>query len=198
MDFAMMFHHFRTMKGPLAVSVILFAAGIWIGAQFDAFDRLLNGQLESLRDTAEALGMLEYNQWWFGLFIFLNNTVKSIAVMYLGLLFGIVPAVFLLLNGMVIGHLLTSLDRQGVQVIELIVKGLLPHGILEIPAILLACGYGLKMGTTAWSALTGRSEARSELKRLMLISLPLMLFLTLALGIAAVIEATVTVRLLSL
>jgi stage II sporulation protein M len=196
--FAEMFRHFRTMKGPLAAAAVLFAAGIWIGAQTDGFDRLLDDQLESLSETAEALGKMENAQWWFGLFIFLNNTVKSIIVMYLGLLFGLLPAAFLLINGMVLGHLLASLDAQGVHVWELIVKGLLPHGILEIPAIVLACGYGLRMGSAAVAALTGRPGARSELKQVMVVSLPLMLFLALVLGAAAVVESTVTVWLLSM
>jgi len=194
--FARMFGHFRSMGAPFAVAAALFAAGIWFGAVSDAFQELLQEQLDALGAAAQTLGSMENAHFWTGVFIFFNNTVKSIIVMYLGLFFGIVPILFLLLNGMVIGYLLSVLDQQGVQVAEIVVKGLLPHGILEIPAIVLACGYGLKLGWSVWSAMIGRAEGKVQLKQTMLASLPLMLFLTAVLLVAAIIESTVTVWLL--
>lgn len=193
-----MFRHFADMKMPFVISAVLFALGIWIGIESEAFRDFLQGQLNSLGSAAETFGSMEHGRFWTGAFIFVNNTVKTITVMYLGLLMGIIPVLFLLINGMVVGYLLSILDGQGLPVGELIVKGLLPHGILEIPAILVACGYGLKMGAAALSAAAGRPEGKAAFKKVMRVSLPLMLFLTVVLLIAAVIESTVTVWFLSM
>jgi stage II sporulation protein M len=196
MFFSAMFRHFAVMKFPMGLSTILFAAGIWIGAEWTVFHTFLHSQLDSLRDVAERLHTMENGQFWTGVFIFLNNSIKAILVMYLGLFFGIIPVIFLMINGMVIGYLLVTVQEQGLDVGMIVIKGLLPHGILEIPAILLACAYGLKLGGSLLSALAARPGGWDALKHVLRVTLPLMLFLTIVLFIAAVIESTLTVWLL--
>jgi len=64
--------------------------------------------------------------------------------MLLGILWGIIPVLFILLNGYAVGIVIS------VAILETglipIILGILPHGILEIPAILLAAGYGIWLG----------------------------------------------------
>lgn len=192
-----MFHDFTKMKRSMLVSTALFAIGIYLGAEWDLFRVFLQGQLESLRDLAGQLNSMENAHFWTGVFIFFNNTIKAIAVMYLGLLLGFIPMFFLIVNGMVIGFLLMTVYEQGQPLIPLIVNGLLPHGILEIPAILLACAYGLRLGAAMLAVLAAREGAIARLKQILKVTLPVMVFLTIVLLIAAVIESTLTVWLLS-
>lgn len=192
-----MFHDFTKMKRSMLISALLFAMGIYLGAEWDMFRVFLQGQLESLRSVAGRLNSMENAQFWTGLFIFVNNTIKAIAVMYLGLLLGFIPVFFLIVNGMVIGFLLATVYEQGEPLIPLIVNGLLPHGILEIPAILLACAYGLRLGWALVAILAARDGASAHLKHILRVTLPVMLFLTLVLFVAALIESTVTVWLLT-
>lgn len=192
-----MFHDFTKMKRSMLVSTALFAIGIYLGAEWDLFRVFLQGQLESLRDLAGQLNSMENAHFWTGVFIFFNNTIKAIAVMYLGLLLGFIPMFFLIVNGMVIGFLLMTVYEQGQPLIPLIVNGLLPHGILEIPAILLACAYGLRLGAAMLAVLAAREGAIARLKQILKVTLPVMVFLTIVLLTAAVIESTLTVWLLS-
>ncbi|MFD2881019.1 stage II sporulation protein M [Paenibacillus rhizoplanae] len=96
---------------------------------------------------------------FFRIHFFLNNSIKSVVIIYLGALFGLLPAFFLLINGAVIGYLIHLSAIQGQDLFTLIVKGLLPHGIIEIPAIIIACAFGLKFGSKVLSALLGSNEA---------------------------------------
>jgi len=77
-------------------------------------------------------------------FIFLNNSIKAVLATAAGIFFGIFPLSFIAINGYLIGLVVY------VKGLELgfgrVLLYLLPHGILEIPAILLACSYGMWLG----------------------------------------------------
>ncbi|RLI88555.1 MAG: hypothetical protein DRO98_03035 [Archaeoglobales archaeon] len=77
-------------------------------------------------------------------FIFINNSLKALVATAAGIFFGIFPLSFIVINGYLIGLVVY------VKGLELgfgkVLLYLIPHGILEIPAILLACSYGLWLG----------------------------------------------------
>lgn len=186
-----MFHHFREMYWYFFVSAVLFAAGVWIGVSDPpAFRELIVSQLQGLQDAAEQISQLENERVGMFLFIFLNNAIKSIVIVFLGLLLGIFPVLFLLINGMVIGFMLLLMHDHGVNVADVVLYGILPHGILELPAVIIACAYGLKLGALTLKKLIGRDAG--ELRRTLRITLPLIVFLTVVLCVAAVVEATLT------
>jgi stage II sporulation protein M len=77
-------------------------------------------------------------------FIFVNNAVKAFAVVLLGSLFGIVPVLFVAVNGILIGLMSSVIvAKHGA---NYLFAGTIPHGILEIPAFLIAASYGLELG----------------------------------------------------
>jgi stage II sporulation protein M len=78
------------------------------------------------------------------LLIALNNSIKAFIMMLLGILWGVVPVIFILLNGYAIGIVLSVVMVQTSFIS--VVLGTLPHGIFEIPAILLAASYGIWLG----------------------------------------------------
>ncbi|GAE08880.1 stage II sporulation protein M [Paenibacillus sp. JCM 10914] len=135
-----------SIRKALIISTILFAAGITAGWISDDFEELLIGQIQGLAEISQQLNASDNPEWSFFVFIFFNNAIKSVLVMFSGLLVGIMPIFFLIINGMVIGFLLRIVQASGESLFDVIVKGLLPHGIIEIPMIVIACGYGLALG----------------------------------------------------
>ena len=76
-------------------------------------------------------------------FIFTNNILSSFFAMILGIVFGIFSMFTIILNGYVIGFV------GNLAVVEggiFVLWRLLPHGIFEIPAIMISAGLGLKIG----------------------------------------------------
>lgn len=78
------------------------------------------------------------------LFIFLNNALKGLIAILLGCFFGVIPIIFVAGNGYLLGLLISlSLPQIGLKGTAL---RILPHAIFEIPAFLIAGGYGLWLG----------------------------------------------------
>jgi stage II sporulation protein M len=76
--------------------------------------------------------------------IFLNNTLKSLVSILTGFFFGIFPFIFIFINGYLVGMVVFV---KGSEVgFQTVILSLLPHGILEIPAVILASAYGMRLG----------------------------------------------------
>ena len=105
------------------------------------------GKMDLLVELKDSLGpYLTLAPWKMFFFILLNNSVKSFAVLLSGILFGLTPLIAVAANGYILGvaYLLTSGEVGYVQA----AKTVLPHGVLEIPAVILTAGYGLWLGVT--------------------------------------------------
>lgn len=121
----------------------------------------------------------------------------------MGLLAGMVPFIFLpalvlLVNAAVIGAVLAFTGGMGADVGSLILRGILPHGVFELPAVLLSCAMGLCLCRTVTAQVRRRPGApriEEELRRLVRVFLT---FCTPMLVLAAIIEADLTPVLLSL
>ncbi|UQZ33680.1 hypothetical protein C2I18_09170 [Paenibacillus sp. PK3_47] len=191
-----------TIRKALLLAVILFIAGGALGwAGTESLQRLLAGQLEGLREISQSINSSDQPQWNFFIFIFLNNSIKSVVIIFLGALFGILPALFLLINGAVIGYLIHISAIQGADLFELIVKGLLPHGIIEIPAIIIACAFGIQFGgkviSEIFSSASRREQRSGSWPIFMRQTLTASIWITILLFVAAIIESTITLALLS-
>jgi stage II sporulation protein M len=84
--------------------------------------------------------------WKIFFFLLLNNSVKSFMVMLAGILFGLVPLIAVATNGYILGVAYLFASR-GVGYVQA-AKTILPHGVLEIPAVIVAASYGLWLGVT--------------------------------------------------
>lgn len=96
-------------------------------------------------------------------FIFVNNAVKSFLNVLLAPVFGIYPLTFILLNGFMTGFIASaSVSRSGPLVV---LFGLLPHGVLEIPAIIVSNALGLRIAFITMKKLLrmGHVNLRREL-----------------------------------
>lgn len=191
----------------IGISFALFFAGIIIGGSNPAFRSFLESQLVALQGLVDVVENAENETLAMITIIFFNNAIKSILIIFLGAFFGLLPIFFLVINGMVIGYLLERVAETpgAISVFELVVKGLLPHGIIEIPAIIVACAYGLRFGALVFRLLGSLLFARSKLNAVgqeitlfMTRVVPVIVLLTVALFIASIIESTFTGWLLSL
>jgi stage II sporulation protein M len=190
----------RRVRRQFWLGCLLFAAGAWLGAVNDGFHSMLGGQMNQVRDLARTLQESANPTLSFFLFIFFNNAVKALIVMASGVILGAVPVFFLVMNGMVLGYLWTiEAADAGTQATLLhFMKGILPHGIIEIPVVILAAAYGMKLGGYfyRWIGLswTGGESGRlqAELKPFVRSLIPAGLGIVLLLMIAAVIESTLT------
>ena len=179
--------HMNAMALLLALAVV---AGFLLAAQLP-FPR--SGIVESLGGTARVL--LGLPKWFLALGIFVNNGVKTLLVIVLGLLCGVVPVVFVVANGVAIGFLL-HLSSQATGLYGSLIA-IAPHGVFELPGVLLGASIGLMLGTRAVGRLLGRSESklgpqlRQGLRFFWRVIAPLLLF-------GALVEAFVTSALVSM
>ncbi|WII37079.1 stage II sporulation protein M [Paenibacillus thiaminolyticus] len=187
------------LRWYLLASVLLFAVGYVIGNRLDVLQKFVTDQLAGLGQVKEQLMKSENQELSFFVFIFYNNAIKAVLIMFAGFLFGLLPAFFLVVNGMVIGFLLRMMDLMGQNITEMVFKGLLPHGILEIPAILIAAAYGLKFGVLVMQKLFGSKLRRSNISLIEWAKRTGAgaVWVTVVLLIAALIESTVTLWLMS-
>jgi stage II sporulation protein M len=186
----------RQIKMYIFVSVALFFAGVFIGYGSDVLDAYLLAQIEPLRDTVEKMESMENTQVMMFLFIFINNFLKSLLAVFLGALFGLFPVFFLVSNGLILGFVVSATGEAGGNVWAMVIKGILPHGVLELTAIMIASAFGLRYGVLVLrelgAALRGRTTRSGDLKAFHGTFKRLISFLFFALLLAAFIESTVT------
>lgn len=90
------------------------------------------------------------------LFILLNNLIATILMLLLGVAFGIISVFATGFNGFLLGVLCREASRiagSGQAALSI-----LPHGIFEVPALLLAAAYGLWLGVAVLQRARGRKD----------------------------------------
>jgi len=133
--------YIKESKNFIYITLIIFLLFAFIGA-FVPVPELLAEQIlefieELLRKTA---GM---SQGELISFIFLNNLQSSFFGMIFGIALGIFSVITSILNGYLLGFVSSrAVYEEGI----FILWRLLPHGIFELPALLLSTGLGLKLG----------------------------------------------------
>lgn len=139
-------HYQRQLRPYLVTSVALLLVGGILGALAIAYSphiaQYFHQDLADFVKLFRALPKLELAGA-----IFLNNAIKALLVIIGGLAVGLFPAIFLLANGAALGFVLSgSIQSRGVATALL---AILPHGVFELPAILLASSMGLLLGGCA-------------------------------------------------
>ncbi len=116
-----------------------------------------------------------------------NNWLVAAGSAYGGVAVGVAPAVSMLFNGALVGALAGLFDRT------VFLALVLPHGVIEIPALAAAGGLGLHLGRVGLRAGLGRAtpaEVGGELQRAMRV----LIGIAIVLVVAAFIEAFITPR----
>ncbi|MBI2831311.1 MAG: stage II sporulation protein M [Chloroflexi bacterium] len=98
------------------------------------------------------------------LFIFLNNSIKAFLAIIFGMFLGLPPLIFTIFNGLTIGAVVAAM--KPVVGWAVLTAALAPHGVLEIPLLVLSTALGLMVGLETWKRLAGReSRVKAELRR---------------------------------
>ena len=121
------------------------------------------------------------------LFILFNNALKNLMWMLLGIIGAIPSLYFSFINGFIIGNVAYSFSEQTNTSVML--AGLLPHGIIEIPTLILCSAIGMALGYSFINRLRGKKGNHLEVK--MALSLYIRRIFPLVV-IAAIIEVTIT------
>ena len=142
----------RTIKPYVLILALVFAASFLAGTvapssirqQMTELFQVVVGNYRGL-----AGGMLFFN-------ILLQNVMATIFVIISGVILGIVPAFAIGSNGFGLG----VLYRQAAEVsgTSKAVLKVLPYGVFEIPALLIAASYGLWLGVMVVRKLRRRKE----------------------------------------
>lgn len=133
----------------VGVASILFAVGVAIGValvgRFDLFEWL---GLSDLRDIFP--GEITVASLWV-------NNARALLVMVLGALTGgLLTAFGLVVNGVLVGYIAVPIARQAG--IGFILFGLVPHGVIELPAIFLGAAIAFRIVVNTGRRLLGRRD----------------------------------------
>ncbi|MET1125150.1 MAG: stage II sporulation protein M [Archaeoglobaceae archaeon] len=164
------------------LTVVFFAAA--------AFGYAKGGELfELLKKFFESFSPYFDDPVKLALIIFVNNATKSFAAMLGGFFFGIYPIFFVASNGYILGAVAAASAAQRGWYATLL--AILPHGIIEIPAVILASAYGVYLGYRFALALFKGEEFKKHLFEALTVYLRIILPM---LFLAALIEAFITPR----
>jgi stage II sporulation protein M len=95
--------------------------------------------------------------------VFRNNAQNSLLALVLGVLFGIVPILVIAVNGLVVG--MVSEIFAGQKGIAFLLAAVLPHGIIELPMVLISASIGLRLGHVMYLYVKGeRTNLKQEFR----------------------------------
>lgn len=89
-------------------------------------------------------------------YLLANNLMATILIMVSGLLFGVIPVLAIGTNGFLLGVLYRQVAE--IQGYSKAAFQVLPHGVFEIPALLIAASYGLWLGAMVIRRVQGKGE----------------------------------------
>jgi uncharacterized membrane protein SpoIIM required for sporulation len=125
------------------------------------FPHLLQNPAERVKEEESKINpTLATSKSRFSAMLITNNTKVSILALALGITWGIGTTILLFYNGVVLGAIIIDYVRAGQSVF--LMGWLLPHGVVEIPAILIAGQAGLILG----QALIGWNSKKNLQERL--------------------------------
>ena len=159
--------------------IIIFVFFILIGALLPTPEIIEQRILEFIRQLLETTDGMSSGQLMS--FIFLNNLQSSFFFFIFGVVLGIFSVLTVILNGYLLGFVSArAINIDGIFVLWRLV----PHGIFELPAVLISMGLGLKLGTFIF-----RKKKIKSLKEFLMNSLRVFVFVIIPLLIiAAIIE----------
>ncbi len=124
----------------LALSSLVFVFSIFIGYALggETSAQSFEGVLSNIPDPTESSSIEMFAA------ILSNNVVASFLFLASGILGGVPPLMFMAFNGFFIGYI--SWNVAQVQGLVFVIATILPHGVIEIPTIILSASMGVGLG----------------------------------------------------
>ncbi|MEM0465501.1 MAG: stage II sporulation protein M [Candidatus Pacearchaeota archaeon] len=146
------FHYLKKIKFYFLIAVTLFFLSAIVG-YFNLIEKISPDLSKSLNDSIfnSIQRIMEKTRDLRGIeligFIISNNIKTAFLGIFFGIFFGIFPLLIVLFNGYVLGFVAERAVSSSLNSIGIFVLWrLFPHGIFEIPAILIGISLGLRIG----------------------------------------------------
>ncbi|SFS84089.1 stage II sporulation protein M [Marininema halotolerans] len=138
----------REERRLIRLATVLLVGGALLGYLFaDSITGVLKSSAvwEQLQETVSKMGK---HPGFFDAFtvIWLNNMKAAATMIGMGVFFGVFPLFALLTNGVILGVVLGQVSAMGNNPLWVFVTKILPHGILELPALIIASAFGIRLG----------------------------------------------------
>ena len=181
------------LKKYIAFSSYIFIVSVFggylIAQNYPAETQLLIEEISSMFLTEK-----EVTSWQIFLFIFENNVSKLFVLLLLGAFAGLIPLLSVFANGLLLGIFAQVVSEEISWTFFFL--GILPHGIIEIPVLIISSAIGVRIGKVAIWRLFSKKESLlielfKALKFFILVLVPLIF-------IAALIESFLTSALLEM
>ena len=99
----------------------------------------------TMEDLKQLIKPLEaFNAGTLFLVIFINNAIKALGAIVFGILLGLPSIFFIGTNGFILGIVVSALKADAGY--GVIIASLAPHGIIEIPLLILSTSLGMSIG----------------------------------------------------
>jgi uncharacterized membrane protein SpoIIM required for sporulation len=159
---------FRRLVPSIIVTVFIAGASLWLGYEWvmqNISDVVAHASPEELakieRRVDRMPDLANLQRELSASFLFFNNTRAMIAIFIMGLLsFSVLGILLYMINISMIGGLfalLTLLGRTPFQLFMLFLSGILPHGMFEIPALMIGSAATLYFGVVMVTPQVGKS-----------------------------------------
>jgi stage II sporulation protein M len=125
--------------------------------------------------------------------IFLNNLEACLILFIGGAAFGILTLLVLGMNGLLIGAVIELVRQQ--EGVVFVAAAIVPHGIFEVPAFILASAFGLLLADALFRELQGTADAA---EKAFLLGRQFLTFVVPLLLVAAFTEAFITPEIVNL
>lgn len=176
---------------------ILFSSLIFISSSLTGYAVAQNypAEIQAVLEEIKEMFLFEEEttQWDIFFFILENNITKLFIILPLGIFAGLIPFLSVSFNGFILGIFAQVVSREASWLFFIL--GIMPHGIIEIPALILSSAIGIRIGKVAVYRLFNRKESLQKelakaLKFFILVLIPLLF-------IAAFIETFITSEILA-
>jgi stage II sporulation protein M len=178
--YSLSWKYLKQSKNYILFILVIFLFSAIIGAYYQPAEvtNIVRELLQELIEQTQGL-----NTWQLIVFILNNNLQTSFFAMIFGIVLGIIPVLITFSNGYLLGFVMEkAITAQGTSTL----LQLLPHGIFELPAVIIALAIGTKFGLFFKA---GKGKIKKEFLYRLEQSLRIFLFIVLPLLIlAAIIE----------
>ena len=175
------------------VAIFLFSIGLVFGlATPTSFASLISEDITALEELIDFLASLPPALT--AIFIFIKNASALLLSFVFSPIFCLPPILALTVNGWLLGFISVLVSRE--KSVGFVLAGLLPHGVFELPALIMGEAAALSFGIVVILALF-KKERRSQLVPSLKQNLKYLVIALALLVPAAIIETYVTPLLLT-
>lgn len=181
-----------SLKNYILFSSLVFTASALLGY---AIARNYPAETQTIIEEIKKMFLFEKEttQWELFLFILENNITKLFIILPLGIFAGLIPFFSVFANGFLLGIFAQAVSQETSWLFFIL--GIMPHGTIEIPVLILSSAIGIRIGKVAVYRLFSKKESFREefakaMKFFILVLIPLLF-------IAAFIETFITSEILA-